>query len=201
LVLILDGNKLSYGDPEPWKKLVPVYGTTHPSRKLKAIQSARNDGRAPDTTTKLVPVTKHNQMPKSLQSFQYLRNELHPDGLRLFTDWAFQSYPWNGKSSCWFDTGMEAIFFCFLHCPDQMRSILEQYGTICLDFSFILSHITTRLEIYKSTQLIPELQEQLFGLRNQLALELGLNLFQDSNPVVYSNLEILIMYNRLGSHS
>jgi len=201
LVLISDGNKLSYGDPEPWKKLVPVYGTTHPSRKLKAIQSARNDGRAPDTTAKLVSVGGQNKTPKSSKPFQYLRNELHPDGLRLFTDWSFQSYPWNGKSSCWFDTGMEAMFFCFLHCPDQMQSKLKQYGTTSLDFSFLLSHIITRLEVYKLAQDIPALQEKLFELRNQLALELGLNLLQDSNPVVHSNLRVLIIYYRPGSHA
>jgi hypothetical protein len=98
----------------------------------------------------------HNKTPKSAKPFQYLRNELHPDGLRLFTDWYFQLYPWNGQWSCWFDTGMEAMFFCFLHCPDQMQAKLEQYSTTCLDFSFLLSHIITRLEVYKLAQDIPD---------------------------------------------
>jgi hypothetical protein len=88
---------LSYGDRELWKTFKERTGTTHPARREKAIQESRsrnkNDGRPPDTSVKstaiqstriksTVTFAKPFKRPKP---WQYMRPELHQDGIRLLS--------------------------------------------------------------------------------------------------------------------
>jgi len=200
------GQKLSYGDREPWKTIKERTGTTHPARREKAIQESRsrnkNDGRPPDTTKELVKstsiqstrikstvsLTKPFKPPKP---WQYMRPQLHQDGIRLLSapNNGFQSYPWNEKASCWFDTSLEALFFYAAHVGlANTRTLMSGHKKLQL----LLDHITARFDVYESVESTWAVEKQLAALRDDIASQLGLDLLQYDNPLVRSMIQWLI---------
>ena len=130
LLTILEGQKLSYGrHRELWKATKEKYGTTHPARRNEKKRKESDDGRAPDTTKKLTKSSHQQKLPKKpkpLKQFLHMQTKIHDDGLRLFQDFSVQGYPWNTTSSCWFDSALEALFFCFLHLKNRFIGAASQ---------------------------------------------------------------------------
>lgn len=198
LLIILEDYSLSYGDREPWKKIALTYGTTHPSRRDKTIirnlPDAKNDGRAPDTTRELIQSNMSKQSadskvkkrdPKNKRPWLYLQKQLHHDGLRLYRDSSYQSYPWNGTASCWFDASLEALFFCYLYSSTKFENTMDSMIQLIPEIEQISFHMSSRMQAYKLKETISDLQIELFKLRDQLAVLLNLDLSQQSNPLVY----------------
>ena len=147
-----------------------------------------NDGRAPDTTKKLVKEISWAKGPKAkpaLIPYQYMRPELHADGIRLFKDHSIQCYPWNGSSSCWVDSSLEALFFCFLHMGPKFTRSALRFSAASPKLRILSDHMQKRMKIYETVDAIPEMQMQLANLRDQFASDLGLDILEDNNPMVY----------------
>ena len=71
----------------------------------------QNYGWAPDTTKQLIKSQKsQSQVHSTSRPLRYMKQQLHTDGIRLYMDSSFQSYPHNGHASCWVDSTLEAIF-------------------------------------------------------------------------------------------
>jgi len=149
-----------------------------------------NDGRAPDTTKKLVkelfwepPKVKPS---KPLIPFQFMKPDLHAAGLRLLRDHSIQCYPWNGSSSCWVDSSLEALFFCFLQMgmPRFTKSV-QRFSDASPKLRILSEHMQARLRIYETAETVPTMQNQLADLRDQLASDLNLDTMEDNNPMVY----------------
>jgi hypothetical protein len=149
-----------------------------------------NDGRPPDTARQLIkPVS--SQIPKSVmpsnlsRQWQYMRPQLHQDGIRLILNNSFQSYPWNGSASCWFDTSMEVLFFCSLHMSKtRFRILLSENEATVPQLGHILEHIEARKQAYESVESIWELEKKLRDLRDGTADRLHLDLFDQKHPLV-----------------
>jgi len=218
--LILGGQKLGYGNREPWKTTLEVHGTTHPSRRRKRKLESDDSGRAPDTTKKLlkearisndqnkvkleqrfqvnkanitnnnreVPKAKHSKsfVPKAktstfLKPLEFMKAELYANDIRLFRDLSLQGYPHNGSSSCYFDSCLEALYFCSLHLGRQF----DVNASVSPEMSLLRDHMIERTSIYESAQTIPEIQQRLYDIRDQLASDLNLDLMNHNNPMVY----------------
>jgi hypothetical protein len=133
-----------------------------------------------------------------------MRKQLHPNGIRIFTDLSAQSYPWNETASCWFDSSMEALFFCFLHLQKRFKDAMIEYQQEVPDLFKLSEHMVSCLDLYQSVDSIPELQNTLFDLRNKTATSLQLDLSTQSHPLVRNPdslklIFILIFCHRLGS--
>lgn len=206
LLTVKGGQKLSYGHREPWKVVKEKHGTTHPARKRKQDES--DDGRAPDTTKKLSKSFKtiansHNtrnettaktQMIKrtansppttaaTIKPFAYMETELHKDELRLFRDKSVQTYPWN-TNSCWLDSSLDALFACFIHLKKRFTYASLEYKQSASKLMLLSEHFQRRLNIYRDASTVPQIQSELFDLRNELAKNLNLDLTQQRNPLV-----------------
>jgi len=178
---------LNYGrNREPWKETKEKHGTTHPARRTQQKRKESDDGRAPDTTKKLTKSShqqKPSKQPKHQKPFLHMQPEIQ-DGLRLFRDFSIQGYPWNTNSSCWFDSTLEALFFCFLHLKRRFTDAGSQFEEPSLDHDLLSKHMQSRLDIYTNVETIPDMQMQLSDLRDELAHDLKLNLHEDNNPLV-----------------
>ena len=180
----IEGEKLRYGQDEPWKNLKSKHGTTHPSRKNKATHDTiQNDGRAPDTTKQLIKPQKP-QPPRSSPPFRYMKKQLHVDGIRLYSDSSFQSYPHNGHASCWVDSTLEAIFWCTLHLGRRFRDACTEYSEKSAHLLHLSQHMSMRLKAYENINTIPELQVEIYKLRTNISEELSLTIEQMNNPLV-----------------
>ena len=229
--MLLDGYSLRYGDNEPWKNIAVNYGTTHPSRRDKAMKQnlsdKSNDGRAPDSNKALATAEKarrkalaadekaakkalaeaNRASKKALAAtakaekaaskkladskdkcrWLYMQKELHQDGLRLYRDGSYQSYPWNGKSSCWLDASLEALFFFYLYCLEKFENTMN----LLPEVDQLVYHMNHRMRAYNSKETASDLQTELSKLRDDLALLLDLDIHLDSNPLVCTQLVII----------
>lgn len=207
--MLLDGYSLRYGDNEPWKNIAVKYGTTHPSRRDKAMKQnlsdKSNDGRAPDSNKALATAEKARRKAlaatakaekaaskkladsKDKRRWLYMQKELHQDGLRLYRDGSYQSYPWNGKSSCWLDASLEALFFCYLYCREKFEDTMN----LLPEVDQLVYHMSRRMRAYNSKETASDLQTELSKLRDDLALLLDLDIHLDSNPLVCTQLVII----------
>ena len=113
-----------------------------------------------------------------------MQPQMQDDGLRLFRDFSIQGYPWNTNSSCWFDSALEALFFCFLHLKRRFTDAVSRFEEPSLDHDLLSKHMQSRLDIYTNAETIPDMQMQLSDLRDELAHDLKLNLHEDNNPLV-----------------
>ena len=178
---------MNYGrNREPWKETKEKHGTTHPARRSQQKRKESDDGRAPDTTKKLTK-SSHQQnpskQPKQLKPFLHMQAEMQ-DGLRLFRDFSIQGYPWNTNSSCWFDSTLEALFFCFLHLKGRFMDASSRFEKDSPDHNLLVTHLQSRLDVYANAETIPDMQTHLSNLRDELAHDLKLNLHEDNNPLV-----------------
>ena len=199
----LVGQKLNYGQHrEPWKETKKKYGTTHPARHNDKKRKESDDGRAPDTTNKLTKSSRQqkplSKEPKLLKPFLHMQSKMHDDGLRLFRDFSVQGYPWNMSSSCWFDSALEALFFCFLHLKNRFTDAVSQCEEPSPRLKLLSKHMQSRLNVYTNAETIPQMQTQLSDLRDELSWDLDLNLHEDNNPLVNIATISRLMYS-LGS--
>jgi len=199
---------LGYGNRQPWKTTFEVHGTTHPSRSRKRKLEDDDSGRAPDTTKKLVKeeraTASNDQLNKSakipdiqsvnqqiskanlpkpskpLKPLEFMKADLYVNDLRLFRDLSLQGYPHNGSSSCYFDSCLEALFFCSLH----LNSRFDVNSSVSSKMRLVVDHTIDRKSIYESAQTIPEIQQRLYDLRDELASDLKLDLTKFNNPIV-----------------
>ena len=213
--MLLDGYSLRYGDGEPWKNVASKYGTTHPSRRDKAMK--RNGGRAPDSikalaaakeatkkadekaakkalvdadraSKKALAIAKKEEKAalqklarsENKRPWLYMQRELHRDGLRLYRDSSYQSYPWNGKSSCWLDASLEALFFSYLYCREQFEDTMK----LLQEADHLAFHMSYRMQAYILKETAPDLQTELSELRDNLAILLDLDIHVYSDPLV-----------------
>jgi len=133
----------------------------------------------PKTNTK----SKRHSKP-----FLYMKEELQKDGLRIFRDSSIQGYPHNHSNSCWFDSSLEALFFCFLqmgHSNFEMNAPCDQSSKLKL----LAAHLEARKTLYQTAERISDLQVELGHLRNKLASDLNLNILEVNNPLVHFNFE------------
>jgi hypothetical protein len=230
--MLLDGYSIRYGEGEPWKNVAAKYGTTHPSRRDKAMKrnlpDKSNDGRAPNSNKALAAAEKTTMKADAKASksalaadekaakkaladadraskkalaiakkaekavlqklarsedkrpWLYMQRELHRDGLRLYRDGSYQSYPWNGESSCWLDASLEALFFSYLNCRDKFEDTMNMLPEV----DHLAVHMSRRMQAYNLKETAPDLQTELSELRDNLAILLDLDIHVDSNPLV-----------------
>ena len=121
----------------------------------------------------------------------YMQRELHRDGLRLYRDGSYQSYPWNGKSSCWLDASLEALFFSYLNCREKFEDTMK----LLPEVDHLAFHMSRRMRAYNLKETVPDLQTELSELRDNLAILLDLDIHVDSNPLVCTRISYhLIMF-------
>ena len=115
-----------------------------------------------------------------------MKPDLHAAGIRLLRDHSIQCYPWNGSSSCWVDSSLEALFFCFLQMgmPRFTKSV-QCFFDATPKLQILSEHMQARLHIYETAETIPIMQNQVADLRDQLASDLNLDTMEDNNPMVY----------------
>ena len=127
--------------------------------------------------------------------FRYMLKALHYDGFRLYRDGSYQSYPWNGTASCWLDSSLEALFFCFIHCResfcDAFRALGEELKSTRKDSGSglgpgeIVWQMERRLLAYEECEITSELQQKLYELRDGCAAVSDLESLEEySNPLV-----------------
>ena len=71
-----------------------------------------------------------------------MQKQLHCDGLWLFRDNTYQSYPWNSTASCWLDASLEALFFCYIHNCEIYDEVLSSKIHILSEVEQLEYHMT-----------------------------------------------------------
>ena len=109
---------------------------------------------------------------------------------------SYQSYPWNGKASCWFDSSLEALFSCYLHSPEMFEDAFETLSkqTPGSDLNFpsletIPHHMISWLSSYRVHEITSELQTEISKMRNDLAVLLNLDIDQEASPLVCTQID------------
>jgi len=182
------------------------------AEKNKQKQAAIAMKRQAAAEKKAAALAKKEAMKAGGTPFQYMLKALHYDGFRLYRDGSYQSYPWNGTASCWLDSSLEALFFCFIHCPEsfhdafqalgeELKSIRKGPGSVLvLGPSEIVWHMEQRLAAYGKCNLTSELQQELYDLRDGFAAVSDLDsLDKYSNPLVCTYIIADITHFRIGS--
>ena len=114
-----------------------------------------------------------------------MQKQLHCDGLWLFRDNTYQSYPWNSTASCWLDASLEALFFCYIHNCEIYDEVLSSKIHILSEVEQLQYHMTCRMQAYNVKETVADLQNELVSLRNEFAILASLSdLSKPANPLV-----------------
>ncbi|KAI0683118.1 hypothetical protein BC835DRAFT_1311235 [Cytidiella melzeri] len=117
-LIILAGNPVRYGKPEPWKAVRERIGRTKPSRAPGRRQlKKKNDGQPPDTSRELVRKSQKIRIVKKAVQ------EKHEKTRRM--DLLVQKQKPISDNSCWLDATLEATFAVVTH----------DYGDFAMRFS------------------------------------------------------------------